>query len=146
MSCRHRSWVRSLGLLVLFGPLEATLAADEERGRSLYHEHGCYSCHGHGGKGTFAAAQTNLLPKPPPLVVGVAPFLMSEDVFRVYLRLRGGEQPAEPVVRMPHYPESALSDEAIADLYAYIGTFKDDSPPLDAIPVMQAILESAAGD
>lgn len=146
MNRRHRSWVGPFRLLMLLSLCDATHAADEERGRALYHEHGCYSCHGHQGKGTFAVAQTNLLPKPPPLVVGVAPFLMSEDVFRVYLRLRGGEQPAEPVVRMPHYPESALGDEAVADLYAHIGTFKEESPPLDAIPVMRAILESAAGD
>jgi mono/diheme cytochrome c family protein len=138
--------VLAFGLLASLGAAGVTWAADVERGRSLFHEHGCYSCHGHTGKGTFAVAQSNLLPKPPPLLVGTAPFLMSEEVFRVYLRLRAAENPAEPEVRMPHYPQNALDDAAVADLYAYIGTFRENPPPLESIPAMRAILESAAGD
>lgn len=134
------------GMLASLGTIGVTRAADVQRGRALYHEHGCFSCHGHTGKGTFALAQTNLLPKPPPLLVGTAPFLASEEAFRVYLRLRAGENPEQPQVRMPHYPQSALDDEAVADLYAYIRTFRDNPPQLERIPAMRAILESAAGD
>jgi mono/diheme cytochrome c family protein len=132
--------------LALAAAIDSVHAADVERGAALYYEHGCYSCHGHHGLGTFAEVQTNLLPAPLPLISGTAPFLSSEDIFRVYMRLRSGEDSAAPQVGMPHYPETTLDDEAITDLYAYLLTLSDTPPPLDEIPVMRAILESAEQD
>ncbi len=44
---------------------------------------------------------------------------------------------------MPNFPESSLSDEEAKDLYAYVRTFKDNAPPLEEIPTLNAIVESA---
>ena len=45
---------------------------------------------------------------------------------------------------MPNYPENSLSDEEAKDMYAYIRTFADNAPPLQDIPTLNAIIESAA--
>jgi cytochrome c553 len=130
-----------IALTVFSAPAFAQESAD---GKKLYYDHGCYSCHGFQGKGTHVLRANNLFPKPPILLRGQAPFLVSEDVFRAYLRLRGDVAPKQPSVLMPNYPATTLDDAAVAALYAYISAFTPDEPPLEEIETMQWILEHAA--
>lgn len=141
--CRRHSSFSMLSFAIAAFAATTARAADVERGAALYRDHGCYSCHGHQGKGTFAEQQTSLLPNPP-VLAATAPFLANEETFRVYLRLRSEPTSAEPRVTMPHYPQHTLDDAAVGDLYAYIKTFPQEDPALDAIPTMRWILESSA--
>jgi hypothetical protein len=45
---------------------------------------------------------------------------------------------------MPTFPASAISDAQARDIYAYIKTFKLDSPDVKDIPAYAAIQASAA--
>lgn len=141
---REMSLVLGLSLLALTGFSTPGFAQEPTEGEQLYYEHGCYSCHGFQGKGTHVLRANNLFPKPPILLRGQAPFLVSEDVFRAYLRLRGEVAPEQPSVLMPNYPAATLDDTAVAALYAYISGFTPDEPPLEEIETMQWILEHAA--
>lgn len=118
-----------------------TNAQDIEKGKEIYYENGCYTCHGYQGKGTFVLRVNILTPTPPVLVKEQAPFLGSEVLFRTYLRMRGEERHDKPSVEMPHYPATTIDDDSTADLYAYIATFTEDEPALEDIPAMQWILD-----
>ncbi len=141
---RAISLVLGLPLIALAGFSASAFGQEPAGGEQLYYDHGCYSCHGFQGKGTHVLRANNLFPKPPILLLGQAPFLVSEDVFRSYLRLRGNVAPEQPSVLMPNYPAATLDDAAVAALYAYISGFTPDEPPLEDIETMQWILEHAA--
>ena len=116
-------------------------AQDLEKGKEIYYENGCYTCHGYQGKGTFVLRANILTPTPPVLVKGKAPFLGSEALFRTYLRMRGEQRHDKPSVEMPHYPASVIDDASAANLYAFIATFTEDEPELEEIDAMQWILD-----
>lgn len=108
------------------------ITGDAETGKQLYYDHACYGCHGYTGE---TGHQMKL--------VGSG-FLLNEQTFIIYLRLRAEQNPILPSETMPNYPENALSDDEARDLYAYIRTFADNAPPLEEIPTLNAIIESAA--
>ena len=108
------------------------ITGDAETGKQLYYDHACYGCHGYTGE---TGHQMKL--------VGSG-FLLNEQTFIIYLRLRAEQNPILPSETMPNYPENALSDDEAKDLYAYIRTFADNAPPLEEIPTLNAIIESAA--
>ncbi len=110
----------------------AAAAGDATRGRQLFHDHGCYGCHGfNGNTGARDLVGTNS-----PLIADLATFTM-------FLRLRADQAPLLPSSRMPNYPASALSDAQVRDIYAYVRTFKADAPAVKDVPALKAILESA---
>jgi len=110
-----------------------TSAGDATRGRQLFHDHGCYGCHGfNGDTGARDLVGTNS-----PLIADLA-------TFTTFLRLRGDQAPLLPSTRMPNYPASALSDAQVRDIYAYVRTFKVDAPAVKDVPTLKAILESAS--
>jgi mono/diheme cytochrome c family protein len=110
----------------------ATGIGDAARGRQLFHDHGCYGCHGfNGNTGARDLVGTNS-----PLIADLATFTM-------FLRLRADQAPLLPSSRMPNYPTSALSDAQVRDIYAYVRTFKADAPAVKDVPTLKAILESA---
>jgi len=127
----RRSRVATLGLALLSVWLPAHPLLAQTAGASLYLEHGCYGCHGHQGKGTHVEQANNLFPKPSVLLAGRTPFLVSEDVFRAYLRLRAEQQPQQPSVMMPHYSAEVLDDAEVSALYAHIMGFPVDEPALE---------------
>jgi len=109
-----------------------TAAGDTTRGRQLFHDHGCYGCHGfNGNTGARDLVGTNS-----PLIADLATFTM-------FLRLRADQAPLLPSSRMPNYPASALSDAQVRDIYAYVRTFRADAPAVKDAPALKAILESA---
>lgn len=87
---------------------------DATRGKTIYVKVGCYECHGYQGQGSNAGSR--LAPNP-------APFAG----FAYQLR--------QPRTRMPAYAPSVMSDQDIADIYAYLQTI----PParsVDEIPIL----------
>jgi len=100
----------------------AMLAADAagqtgnvENGKRLFLKNGCYQCHGYAGQGGLGGtrlAQTKL-----PLAA-----------FTAYVRnpAPGG---------MPPYRAKVMSDQELADVYAYIKTFPEP-PAVKDIPLL----------
>ena len=121
------------GLIAVLG-LSAAIAqegGDPARGEAAYFDYACYACHGYEGIGRRNIAKR---------ASGV---LVNEQVFLLYLRARGDQNPEASTQTMPHYPASSLSDADARDIYAYILTFEDTPPPVEDIPALQRILEDA---
>ena len=122
---------------VLLAATIAALAANAqdsaiERGRALFHEQGCYGCHGFNGEtgardlvGTGSAVVENV------------------DIFIAFLRARADQAPLLPTTRMPNYPENALSDAEARDIFAFVDSLVLDSPNPETVPTLQAIVELA---
>lgn len=106
-------------------------SGDAERGKQAYYDYACYACHGYGGIGRHDIANQSS---------GV---FVNEQVFLLYLRARGEQNPRFPTQTMPHYPASSLPDEDARDIYAYILTLVDEPPPVEDIPALQSILDDA---
>lgn len=121
--------------VILFALSQAVIAqgasGDAEKGKQLYYDFACYSCHGYN-------AATRV-----PLVGDRSGIMSDEQLFLDYLRLRADKNPVNPTNTMPNYAAATLSDEQALDIYAYIRSLKDDSPELEDIPVFVEILESA---
>ena len=126
-----------LGALVLAAPAFVAempvIAGDATRGKQLYHDHGCYGCHGfNGNTGARDLVGTNS-----PLIADLA-------TFTLFLRLRADQAPLLPSTRMPNYPASALTDAQVRDIYAYVRLLKADAPAVKDVPALRAILEAAS--
>ena len=107
---------------------------DAERGKQAYFDYACYACHGYGGIGRRNIANR---------ASGV---LVNEQVFLLYLRARGDQNPEFSTQTMPHYPASSLPDDVARDIYAYILTFDDNPPEVDDIPALKSILDDAKAE
>ncbi|MDP8990401.1 MAG: cytochrome c [Acidobacteriota bacterium] len=104
-------------LLVVFAiaACAQTKQGDTANGKRLFERNGCYQCHGYIGQGGTAGArlaQTKL-----PLLV-----------FTAYVRnpASGG---------MPPFRAKVMSDQELADVYAYIKTFPEPKSAKD-IPLL----------
>ncbi len=92
-----------------------------ERGAALYAKsYRCYACHGHSGQTGF-----------PRLV----PMSRNQDAFVAYLR-----KPSTPM--MPAYANVPAQD--LADIHAYLRSLRDDSPPVENIPLLSNLLKERA--
>ena len=101
-------------------------------GKKLYESYSCYACHGFNGE-TGARV---LLP-------GRSPSLAAESTFIAYLRGRANLAPIQPSTGMPNYSATTLSDAQARDIYAYVRTFKSNTPDVNDIAVLKQILSSA---
>jgi mono/diheme cytochrome c family protein len=100
-------------------PPQAPAAASAQQGHELYLKYSCYACHGYDGHGGPGAR--------------LVPLAMTVTRFTAYVR-----NPR----RMPPYTDRVLSDEQLADLFAYIKSLPA-SPPADQIPLLSRMM--AAG-
>jgi mono/diheme cytochrome c family protein len=92
-------------------------AGDPKHGKELFLSYACYSCHsfdGHGGAGA------RLVPMP-----------LNQAGFIGFVRNAG---------RMPSYGPKVISDDKLADIYAYIKTLPV-SPDAKNIPLIQELLK-----
>jgi ubiquinol-cytochrome c reductase cytochrome c subunit len=80
-------------------PAAQPRAGDVEKGRTLFVASGCYQCHNYEGQGGTAGAR--LAPNPIPYRAFVA-----------YVRAPRGD--------MPPYTAKVMSDQDLADVYAYL--------------------------
>jgi mono/diheme cytochrome c family protein len=100
-------------------------------GKKLYFDYTCYGCHGFNGETGRA-------------FVGNWGNLQTEAGFIAFLRLRGDRASMTPATSMPNYPVDTLSDKQAKDIYAYIRTFKSNSPEVKDIPTLNAIVNAAS--
>jgi mono/diheme cytochrome c family protein len=92
-------------------------AGDAKHGKEFFLSYACYSCHsfdGHGGAGA------RLVPMP-----------LNQAGFIGFVRNAG---------RMPSYGPKVISDDKLADIYAYIKTLPV-SPDAKNIPLIQELLK-----
>ena len=107
--------IRAYGMLALAVSVSALLAQDggnAENGKRLFAEEGCYQCHGYAGQGGGAGPRI----APRPANSGIQ-----------YIR--------RPTGVMPPYTTKVLSDSALADIRAYLGTIQPPRPVKD-IPLL----------
>jgi mono/diheme cytochrome c family protein len=96
-------FVRVSGLAALAAGLvlgcSGALAASAEKGKAAYIQHGCWQCHAFEGQGGVTG------PK-------LAPDPIAFEAFSAFLRTTNRA--------MPPYSEAILSNEDLADIYAYL--------------------------
>jgi len=80
-------------------PSEAQ-SGNAENGKRLYTKYGCYECHGREGQGSSMTGP-RLGPNPVPF-----------EVFAPYVR--------KPMREMPPYTAKVVSDQELADIYAFL--------------------------
>jgi len=109
--------MKALSLLALI-VLPTTLLAQgsAERGMKLYQEKWCHSCHGTVGQGGERGAGPRIAPNPFPYEAFAA-------------------QTRRPRSSMPRYPVEVLSDQELADIYAYVASIK--ARPAKDIPALR---------
>ncbi|HTC65059.1 MAG TPA: cytochrome c [Candidatus Saccharimonadales bacterium] len=95
---------------------DAPPAGNAQNGKKLFNTVGCYECHGRQGQG---AAQTG--------AVRIGPPLLSFDGFLGMVR--------KPLNNMPPYSAKAISDQDLADIYAYLKSIPMPSKGKD-IPLL----------
>lgn len=91
-----------------------TPAGDAENGKTLFKKNACYQCHGYEGQGGTAG---------PRLGPGPIPF----RGFLAYVR--------SPRAEMPPYTIKVMSDQELADVYAFLQT-RPRPPAVGSIPLL----------
>ena len=95
---------------------EKAPAGSTERGYQAYMKYQCYTCHGTIGQGADRGAGPRLTPNP-----------MAWASFVAKVR--------SPARDMPAYRKQFVSDQEVADMYAYLLTIKP-SPAVKDIPLL----------
>ena len=104
------SFLRTLALAATAAAVfsGSAMAADAAKGKVAYVKNGCYQCHGFEGQGGQAGAK--LAPKP-----------MPEEAFVSFVRTTNRA--------MPPYSEQILSNDDLADIYAYVASIPAGPDP-----------------
>jgi len=89
------------------------LAGDAANGKKIFDRYGCYQCHDHDAKG---GAGARLAPNPLPFTA-----------FSRYVR--------KPAGQMPPYTSKVVSDQELADIYAFLQTIPAP-PAAKSIPIL----------
>src|SRR5579872_1623677 len=108
---------KALILILLVAASGLSAAENAENGKRLFVRDGCYQCHGYAGQGSIAGAR--LAP----------PVLNAEGMTRYIRRPTGG---------MPAFSDKVVSDQDVADIYAYLKTVPPPKPVKD-IPLLNQI-------
>lgn len=108
-----------LATVCVYGPLvsAADAGGSLDRGKNLYMKNMCYSCHGTVGQGGERAAGPKIAPNAFPL-----------EAFATLVR--------RPRGNMPHYSEKFVSDQDMADIYAYVSSIPP-GPAAKDIPLLK---------
>ena len=104
-------------LLLVVNAAWAQPKGDVERGRKVYQDKWCHSCHGTVGQGGDRGAGPKIAPNPFPW-----------EAF--------AHQTRRPRSSMPRYPVEVLSEQEMADIYAYISSIKP-GPSAKDIPALK---------
>ena len=95
---------------------ESALAGNAEAGKKSFTRVGCYECHGHEGQGAAQGAGPR-----------IGPPLLSQDALIKYVR--------QPSGQMPPYTNKVISDQELADIFAYLQSRPKGAPGKD-IPLL----------
>jgi ubiquinol-cytochrome c reductase cytochrome c subunit len=93
----------------------AAPAGNADKGKTLFRKAGCYQCHSEQAQG--GAQGPRLGPNP-----------IAFQAFARYLRAPRGE--------MPPYTVKVMSDQDVADVYAFLRALPP-APPLSSLPLLQ---------
>lgn len=100
----------------------ATLTGNPTRGEGFFNAYTCYGCHGYTGETGSTGVRLN----PPRL---------NQSGFIAYLR-----NPPNPT-RMPPYQQEEVTDQNLADIYAFLTSLDSGSPEAEDIDLLQEIIE-----
>ena len=120
---RIHAWIAAGGLMIATGVAAQTAqslgapAGSAERGKKVYMEQLCYTCHGTVGQGGERGAGPKIYPNPFP-----------------YAAL--AQQTRKPRQSMPPYTEKHLPEQDLADIYHYLFSTKP-SPAAKDIPLLK---------
>jgi mono/diheme cytochrome c family protein len=95
---------------------ETVLAGNAEAGKKVFTKDGCYECHGHEGQGAAQGAGPR-----------IGPPMLSQDALIKYVR--------QPSGQMPPYTSKVISDQELADIFAYLQSRPKGTPGQD-IPLL----------
>ena len=95
---------------------ETAPTGDVANGKKIYVSYGCYQCHGYAGQGSTRSGP-RIAPDPIPFAL-----------FRFIVR--------EPPEVMPPYTEKVVSDQELADIYAFLQSVPQP-PDVESIPQLQ---------
>src|ERR1700690_1174351 len=95
------------------GAWAQTPSGDAVKGKKIFDQYGCYQCHDHDAKG---GAGARLAPNTLPFVA-----------FSRYVR--------KPAGQMPPYTGKVVSDQELADIYAFLQTIPAP-PAAKSIPIL----------
>ena len=94
----------------------AAPAGNTETGKKIFTKDGCYECHGREGQGAAEGAGPR-----------IGPPQLSLEAFTKYVH--------QPTGQMPPYTNKVLSDQDLADIYAYLQSRPKAKPSKD-IPLL----------
>ena len=111
-----------LAALVMFtasviGQGAARAAGDAQKGKVAYIKYGCWQCHDFAGEGSIATSGGKVLGRT----------AQSLDAFKTFVRTTNGA--------MPPYRPAVLSDDELADIYAYLQSLPQPKAASD-IPLL----------
>jgi len=118
-----RNWILAAALAIAGGAQAQTAqslgapAGDAERGKKLFIQQMCYTCHGTYGQGGDRGSGPKIYPNPFPFAAFVA-------------------QVRKPRQSMPSYNERYVSDQDLADIYHYLFS-TPPSPSAKDVPLLQ---------
>ena len=117
------TWIAAAGLMVATAAAAQTAeglgapAGNAERGKKLYMEQLCYTCHGTVGQGGDRGSGPRIYPNPYPYAAWV-------------MQIR------KPRQTMPPYTEKHVSDQDLTDMYHYLFSTRP-SPAAKDIPLLR---------
>jgi mono/diheme cytochrome c family protein len=95
---------------------EAAPTGNAETGKKIFTKDGCYECHGRQGQGAAQGAGPR-----------IGPLQLSFEAFTKYVH--------QPTGQMPPYTSKVISDQDLADIYAYLQSRPKAAPSKD-IPLL----------
>jgi mono/diheme cytochrome c family protein len=95
---------------------EAAAAGNADSGKKIFTKDGCYECHGREGQGAAQGAGPR-----------IGPLQLPFDAFTKYVH--------QPTGQMPPYTRKVISDQELADIYAYLQSRPKPTPSKD-IPLL----------
>jgi mono/diheme cytochrome c family protein len=105
--------MRFLIFVTMAWVLVAQPAGNAQNGKRIFDSYGCYQCHDHDGHG---GAGARLAPRPIPFAA-----------FSRYVSRPAGD--------MPPYTTKVVSDQELADIYAFLQSIPQP-PPVKDIPLL----------
>ena len=95
---------------------EAVPAGNAETGKKIFTKAGCYECHGREGQGAAQASGPRIGP--------------SQRLIRPFIKYV-----RQPTGQMPPYTSAVISDQELADIYAYLQS-RPMATPSKEIPLL----------
>lgn len=114
-------WAPAVAALALLTVnMTSALAADAQKGKAAFIQHGCWQCHDFAGEGSVATSNGKV----------IARTALPLDAFISFVRNTNGQ--------MPPYRPAVLSDEELGDIYAYLQSLPQPKAAAD-IPLLNGV-------